>query len=142
MMRFQFTLRSLVLFVLFVSVVLSALSCGFGPMLGMGGGAFWLTLLIPFWVPQFFVAAEIRQREKIRPLVGITAAMWYYALIFLFHFARMTYVPPFLCKVVGIAGTLVVCFVLFRPRQRWWGIIVAPLVFTIVSSTIWLVVHS
>jgi len=141
MHRFQFALRSLLLFVLFVSVVLSALASRLWLMVEIGDAFFWLLLLSPFWIPQFFVAPEIRQTERILPLVGLAAAIWYCVLILLFHYARQSYLPALPCKVVGIVGTLIVCVFLLRSRQLWWYIIVMPLVFATVSGTVWLVVY-
>lgn len=138
-MRPQFTLRSLLGFILFCAVLLSLLSTRVVPMLGAGGFTFWLFLLAPFWFPQFFVAPEARRRRNVRPLLALVPAAWYWMLVVLVHFARADVVPLFWSKVGAIGGTALACSILLPMWRGWWCLLGAPLGFAIVSGTVWFV---
>ena len=132
----QFTLGSLLAFILFCAVLLSLLSIPVQPMLGIGGLTFWLVLLAPFWIPQFFMTREARKRQNVRPWLALIAGAWYWILILVVHLARADILPVSWSKAGAVAGTLGACSALLCTRRVWWYVLIAPLAFAIVSGTV------
>ena len=148
-MRPRFTIRSLLKFQLFCAFVLAILCWdrpqppfqNAGSVLFAGGALFWTTLLVPYWLFAFFFTLEDRKQNRVRPVLALVPAGWYYVL----SLASLSWpdktdvtLKGWWCvKLVIVLGTLAVCWVMLLPRCRLWYVVVAPLGFAIISGTIW-----
>jgi hypothetical protein len=157
-MIIRFSSRSLLLVVLLVAFILSVLrtvaptvSNPEGPpgevtlwlwrgTCRLGGLTFWLTLLMPWWFPTFFVSAQSRALHKARPYLALAPAAWYCFLIILHSLMDNFEVNAVLAKIAAGVGTVRAIGVLIRALPGPFFIFGVPLGAAIVSGTVWFLI--
>jgi hypothetical protein len=154
----NFSLRSLLGMVAFICVVLCAVSvsivarspepdgsvlfylrCVAIIPLVFGGLTFWLVLLMPTWIPLFFMTAEARNRQGVRPFLAIIPAVWYCALYVLTRVVMMGYLHPVLnclLQAGAVIGTLLAIVALVASSGRRRYVLIVPLGIAIISGTV------
>lgn len=77
--KWQFSLRSLLLFTAALAGVLGVLKMN-GRLYSASTVLFLLALFLPAWFPLFFLPAE-SIRQRLRPLLAVVPAFWYMRLL-------------------------------------------------------------
>jgi hypothetical protein len=100
---------------------------------------FGLTLFMPFWFSIFFMSRESRRTFKVRLFLSLVPAVWYVALIALYHFILLHHVPPLVGQPVAVIGTLGAIIAIMWAGRGRWCILIAPLLISILAGTTWIV---
>jgi hypothetical protein len=101
--------------------------------------SFWLTLFMPFWYPLCFMSRESRRMLHVRPLLSLVPAVSYFALICVYHFIRLDYVPQLVGQSVTVFGTFGAMIAIIWAGRGRWCILVVPLLVAMLSGTCWIV---
>jgi len=129
-MKFQFTIRRMLSFVAFVSVLLSLLSLP-TPLLVAGGAVFWLVLLAPLWVPGFFMSRKVNSLGDVRHWHGLIGPGAYCVIIYAGYFLPVSFL---VFKGIVIAVTVAAALLILRLRAGWWCLLNAPHLFALACA--------
>jgi hypothetical protein len=100
---------------------------------------FGLVLAIPVLFSLIANYRDPGRRHRARLASSVLLAIWYVALIALYHLMRWRTVGVLLGKPVAVLGTVLVIAIMVRAGRGTWLSLAVPLAIAILSGTVWLI---